>query len=58
MMFGIHLLPLQKKNIYIYLSILLYKYMLIGLKLLSAANQIDFMPLVISNDLNFKQSFE
>lgn len=32
--------------------------MLIGLKLLSAVNQIDFMPLVISNDLDFKQSFE
>ena len=57
MMFGIHLLPLQKKK-KLYISILLYKYMLIGLKLLSAVNQINFMPLVISNNLNFKQSFE
>ena len=57
MMFGIHLLPLPKKK-KLYISILLYKYMLIGLKLLSAVNQINFMPLVISNTLNFKQSFE
>ena len=52
-MFGIHLLPLQKKKLYI--SIMPYKSMLIRPKLFSAVNRIDSMPLVISSDLNFKQ---